>query len=229
MTTPSRLGLLTIGQSPRSDLSGAITQALPADVAVLHAGVLDEMSREDIAAEFPVSPATAPLITRLRDGSAVSLGAAAVESGLQRKVDSLEQQGADAIVVLCTGRFEALRARHAQLIEPDHVVTMTVASLIGHALLGIIVPLPDQVDQSREKWKRQLSRSPVFAAASPYDDDPGALIHAACLLKKQGARALVLDCMGYSALHKRALQSSGIDLPIFVSAVVTGAAVSLMF
>src|SRR6478609_3266670 len=103
--TSFQLALLTIGQSPRPDMTQAIRDALPAHVAVTEHGLLDGMERVDIEQGFAPPAGSAPLITRLRDGSTVSLGASAVEAALQSAIKRCEHEGADAVVVLCTGRF----------------------------------------------------------------------------------------------------------------------------
>ncbi len=223
-----RLGLLTIGQSPRPDLSSILLEALPADVEVVHAGVLDGLSRLEIAAAYPLQAGVVPLITRLTDGGVVSLGALAISAGLQRTVDLLEARSVDAIVVLCTGEFPALRTQQALLIESDHVVATVVSGIVRRSSLGVIVPLPDQVQTAKMKWGLHLSTAPVLACASPYEEEPRSLVLAARHLANCGAHALVLDCMGYSPEHKRALRSAGVHLPIFVSASVAAAAVASM-
>jgi len=225
--TSFHLALLTIGQSPRLDMTQAIRDALPAHVAVIERGLLDGLSRAEIEQRFTPPPGSAPLITRLRDGSTISLGADAVETALQSAIDHCESEGADAIVVLCTGRFPALRARRAWLVEPDRVVPAVVASLVGRKALGILAPLPEQIGMVMEKWAELPGRC-TADAASPYGPDQP-LVEAAIRLREQGARALVLDCMGYNAAHKATLERHGIGLPVFVSASVLASALAVPF
>ncbi|WP_218510191.1 AroM family protein [Variovorax sp. dw_308] len=222
-----RLALLTIGQSPRPDMTQAIRRALPAHVQVDERGVLDGLSRGEIEQRFASRPGSAPLITRLSDGNAITVDSAAVEAGLQDSIDHLEQDGADAIVVLCTGRFPALRADRAWLIEPDTLVPAVVASLVGRGRLGVIAPMPSQIGMVMEKWNA-LPGCHVAAAASPNASDD-ALVAAAQSLSEQGATALVLDCMGYTAAHKAALQRQVPGLPVFVSAGVLASSLAIAF
>lgn len=223
---PSKLAFLTIGQSPRHDISDAMQRGLPPHVAVVHAGVLDGLDAQEIERRFPVLPGSLPLITRLADGRVVSIGCAATGAGLQQSVTSLEARGIDAIVVLCTGSFPTLAAQRAWLIEPDAIVPGVVASLVRERRVGVLVPLPDQTAETPVKWA-MLANAPLCAAASPYGTGRE-LVAAAAQLKREGADALVLDCMGYNEAHK-AILSQALDLPVFVSGTVLAAALSTMF
>ena len=216
--TERRIALLTIGQSPRPDLCEAILRALPAAVRVWEVGVLDGMDAASIANDFSVLPNESPLISRMADGTTVSLGEAAVERGLQRAVDQLEVQGVDVVVVLCTGQFKHLHTRVAWLVEPDRVVVAAVASLMADRCLGLLAPLPAQVPMLLAKWGPHVATLQA-GAASPYGplqdlvDQVGELV-------AQGAEAVVLDCMGYTEAHRQALLAAGVAVPVFVSGAV---------
>lgn len=189
-----------------------------------HVGALDGLSRLEAERDYgPTSEGQAWLISRLRDGGTVTLDAGKLELRLQHCLDRLEHEGVEIVVLLCTGEFPSLRTSRAWLLEPDVVVCATIASLLGDATAGVIVPLPQQVEEARTKW-RHLPRSPFFGAASPYDDGAHNLVDAARTLQEHGAQALVLDCMGYTARHKQALLDAGCRLPILVSGSVLAGA-----
>ncbi len=221
-----RIALLTIGQLPRPDLCEAVLRALPSQRNVQEVGVLDGLDAGAIAATFTVAPGALPLITRLRDGSTVSLDAEAVGRGLQRRIDRLEEEGVDVIVVLCTGQFPHLRTRAAWLVEPDRVVTGAVAGLVGALCLGLLAPLPEQVEMLRAKWAPHVTALQA-AAASPYGPLQE-VVDAVRGLVAQGAQAVVLDCMGYTEAHRQAVQAAGVKVPVFVSGAVLGAVLSLL-
>ncbi|MDM0046183.1 AroM family protein [Variovorax dokdonensis] len=220
---PRQLAFLTIGQAPRHDLSDAIEQGLPAHIEVRHAGVLDGLDRIGVEANFAPTTGRAQLISRLADGSIVTLCADAIGRELQHCIDRLEDDGVDVVVLLCTGEFPGLRTRRAWLVEPDAVVCGTVASLLRDVQAGVIVPMPGQEHEARDKW-RILDKQPLFAAGSPYASTAQPLVDAAKTLQAQGAHALVLDCMGYSPQHKQALRDAGCNLPVLVSGSVLGGA-----
>jgi protein AroM len=221
------VGFLTIGQAPRPDLSGAIEAALPDGVGTLHAGVLDGLDRAEAERLYGAVPGRPTLISRLADGQSIALDADAVGAGLQEQLTSLEDAGSEIVVVLCTGEFPGLHARRARLIEPDALITTYVSTLLGGAQVGVIVPLPEQVAEARDKWGR-LAPAPVFGVASPYADDATGVVTAARDLVSAGAEAIVLDCMGYSDRHRDAARAGGITAPVLTSGAVTGAWTGLL-
>ncbi|MER5945790.1 AroM family protein [Streptomyces sp. NPDC001904] len=216
------VGFLTIGQAPRHDISEAIERALPESSAVRHAGALDGLGRTEIADRFAVASGRPTLITRLTSGDVVTLDEAAMQEALQESIDTLDSEGVDAIVLLCTGDFPSLRSQRALLIEPDVLVTSYVSAVLRGLPVGVIVPLPEQVPAARDKWQG-VSPPPEFATASPYADDDAELLTAAKKLVEHGARALVLDCMGYADRHRKALREGGVAVPVLTSSGITGA------
>lgn len=226
MHTPStvRLALLNIGQAPRHDLTEAIEQGLPAHVTARHVGALDGLTRAQVQAQLAPADGAPCLISRLADGDTVTLDAVLIGQHLQRTIDRLEDEGVDVVVLLCTGEFPKLRTRSAWLVEPDAVVCRTVAGLLGGgARPGVILPLAQQEEEARTKW-RMPGAQPLFAAASPYSPDAASLVEAARSLQARGADALVLDCMGYAPHHKKALRDAGVSLPVLVSGSVLAGA-----
>jgi protein AroM len=214
-TLARKLGTLTIGQAPRADITPILDAVIPADVPRLHAGVLDGLSKAEIARDFAPQPGGALLTTRLLDGSAIITDRTRTEAAAAGKLAMLEAEGCSTILMLCTGHFEALSCNRARLIEPDRTLPAAVSALIGEEQLGIIVPLAEQIDSEAVKW-RPLARSPIYASASPYVDAGERLVQAAAELAKRGATILLLDCMGFVERHRAvAMRDSG--LPVILS------------
>jgi len=220
-----KIALVTIGQSPRHDISAAIEGALPGKAEVIHAGLLDGLDGGEIEHRFKLKPGHSPLITRLLNGETCQLDPHAVETGLQEKIDQLEQEGAGIIVILCTGRFHTLRTRSALLVEPDAVLPAMLAALVHRKTLGIIVPLPNQIDECAVKWQSSGARM-LFETASPYADLEH-LLQAANRLCTQGVDIIVLDCMGYTQRHKQSVVDR-VDIPVVVSNQAVAAAVNIL-
>ncbi|MEN3262242.1 AroM family protein [Sodalis endosymbiont of Spalangia cameroni] len=197
----SKIGTLTIGQAPRPDIAPLLDAALPPQVACIHAGLLDGLDDEAIAARFAVQPGGAVLTSRLLDGRAVVMDKAAVGTAVQEKIHALDAQGCDIIALLCTGEFHGLTTQRAWLMEPDLILPATQTALVGQRRAGILVPLASQIDSEKEKW-RGLAVAPVFAVASPYTAPEEEVAAAARSLAQQGAEVILTDCMGYTAWHK---------------------------
>ncbi|MCB0157369.1 MAG: AroM family protein, partial [Caldilineaceae bacterium] len=100
-----RIGLLTIGQSPRPDL----VQTLPvlSPFAQVEAGALDGLA----AAAIPLAAGAFPLTTRLADGGTVVVDEAFLLPRMQAAVHRLEEAGVAAILLMCAGTFGPVTSR----------------------------------------------------------------------------------------------------------------------
>jgi len=223
--TVHKIALVTIGQSPRHDISAAIEDALSGKAALIHTGILDGFEQGDIERRFKVKPGHSPLITRLANGETCQLDPHAVEAGLQEKIDQLEQEGVGIIVILCTGRFHTLRARSAFLIEPDAVIPAMLTELVRGKALGVVVPLYNQIDECAAKWQPSGARL-LFDTASPYAE-PGHLVQAVKRLHEQRADIIILDCMGYTQQHKQMVADIA-AIPVVISNEAVAAAVNIL-
>jgi protein AroM len=209
------LGTITIGQAPRADITPILQAALPPSVPARHIGVLDGLSSHDIATHYAPRPGQPMLVTRLLDGNSVILDKAAVQTTLSAKVAELEAAGCTVILVLCTGEFHGLAARHAWLVEPDRIVPPAAAALAGDRQVGIIVPLAEQATTDAGKFS-MLSRTPLCEAASPYDQGLQAVENAARTLRDRSAEMILMDCMGFVEEHRTAVRHAS-NLPTVLS------------
>ena len=222
----AKLGTITIGQAPRPDVTPILDRHVAAGIPRVHVGVLDRMSRDEIAAGFaPRGRDAARMVTRLADGSSVEVDASAIEAGVQRRLSELEDGGCTVVVVLCTGVFRGLRSRKAWLIEPDRILPALVAGMVGARRVGMISPIAVAADAARRKWAA-LQIPPMQAVASPYVAGESGVEAAALELKRAGADLLLLDCIGFVDRHRAAARRAS-GLPVLQAsdlvARVTGA------
>lgn len=210
-----RLGTLTIGQAPRSDITPILLDALPDGVECMQIGVLDGLSRDDIAARYAPRVGEPVLITRLLDGSSVTLDKAAVRQALDGKLAELQASGCEVVLILCTGEFHGLDLDATWLVEPDRIVPPAAAAIAGPRQVGIVVPLPEQAASEAGKFAA-LARPPICEAASPYTDGLQALERAAATLRERGAEVLLMDCMGFTETHRQAASRAS-GLPVILS------------
>lgn len=217
--SPRRLlGTLTIGQAPRPDITPILESCLPPDTDCVHAGVLDGLDPRRIAQRFAVRDGQPVLVSRLLDGTHVTLDKATVRQAMQPRLDELDARGCDAVLVLCTGEFHDLKLSHAWLIEPDRLVPPAVAALAGSRQVGVIVPLAEQAVSEAGKFS-VLARPPLCEVALPYGGDTDAVARAALALRDRGAEILVLDCMGFVRAHQQAARQA-CGLPVLLSNAV---------
>ena len=162
-------------------------------IEFIEAGALDGFSFQQIEQLRPRVGEHA-LITRLRDGRAVKVAKERVIHLLQTCVDKLNRRGVDLLTILCTGEFPPFDASRL-IIYPSKLLHYAVECLSPLKKLGIIVPLPEQIEPIRERWISQ-EREVVLQSASPYGDE-AKLRQAAQNLSALGVELIVLDCLAF--------------------------------
>ena len=191
-----KIGAITVGQSPRTDITPEILEYM-GNVEVIEAGGLDGLTREDID-KFKPAQGDYVLISRLKDGSSVVFAEKHILPRLQQCICDLETKGVQLIVFYCTGEFPQFHS-NVPLLFPDVMLKGTVPSLAGGKPVIIVTPVPEQLEQSRVKWSCILNAKSI--AASPYGawED---LEKAAESLRGTDAGLIVMDCMGYTKKMK---------------------------
>jgi protein AroM len=196
--TVLKIGFLTIGQSPRTDIVPELTEELPANLEKVEAGALDGLSTTEIAALAP-RKGDYTLVTRMNDGSEVTVARQRIFPLVQKRLDQLSQDGVGAVVFLCTGEFALLKSK-IPLLEPDRLLDGVVLGILKKGLIGVMVPSPHQTIQVRRRWAKVGLRSHV-EPASPYRDLKE-IETAANRLAHVNTSLIVMDCMGYSRKMK---------------------------
>ncbi|AHG21380.1 hypothetical protein Z042_18545 [Chania multitudinisentens RB-25] len=214
---PASLATLTIGQAPRSDIMPLLNTYLPAE-KMMHVGLLDGLTAAQIVERYGPQNVQKVLVSRLQDGTQVSLAAEQVEQGLQQKINELEAAGCEVILLLCTGEFSQLHAERALLLEPNRIIPPLISAIVSDHRVGIVVPIEEQIAAQVSKWQL-LATPPCFAVASPYLADDATLMRAARVLQQQGAEVVVLDCIGYHQQHRDFLQAQ-LEIPVLLSNVL---------
>lgn len=201
-----KLGLITIGQSPRTDVTPDLEPIFGPEIQLLQAGALDGMTAQEIAA-FAPAEGDYVLISKLQDGTSAVFAERHVLPRLQQCIYDLEEQGAELIMFLCTGSFPAFQSR-VPLVFPCAVLNGTVPALAGRSRIAVITPKQEQEAQCMEKWKDYV-QSVQVTWGSPYGA-PEELDRAAREVAGMDVDLVVLDCMGYTAAMKeRVRQLSG--------------------
>ncbi|HEY0118284.1 MAG TPA: AroM family protein [Cellulomonas sp.] len=207
------LGLVTIGQAPRVDLTPDVTAVL-AGLAVVEHGALDDLAPEALGTVAP-DPGEAPLASRLRDGSGVVIGHRALAPLLAGAVARCAADGAAAVLVLCTGHLGAI-ASDIPVLYAEPLAQAGVRGIIGADRLSIVNPMADQVAEATGRWSSVLGRPVLGEHANPYTEPTEAVARAAAALAAQGAQWVFLDCVGYcEAMREAAAEASG--LPVLLA------------
>jgi protein AroM len=191
----TRIGLVTVGQAPRSDVVPDMAAILGADIDILEAGALDGLSRDEIATLAPQGDDEI-LVTRLADGSSVFVGKRHMIPLVEARIALLEAKDVALTALLCTGEFPRLAAKRL-LLEPQQLLLGLLRAMTFPGRLGVLTPSARHVPQTEERWRRS-GFDAVVAPLSPYEeDDAAAVTRAAETLRAGGAGLVVMDCIGF--------------------------------
>ena len=195
----ARITLLMVGQTPRPDsLVREFAGLLGAEHTVQETGVLDGLEPAEIAAMAPVGDEDR-IVTPLRDGRTVVLAKKALVPLIGEKAQRALAGGSDLVVLMCTGDFPGLAGQRG-LVRSSDVCHSVVAALTGDGLLGVLVPLPEQVVPAQAAFARRGVRA-IAMHASPYEAQDG-VEEAARRLAEAGCDLVFMNCFGYSSEMK---------------------------
>lgn len=220
-----KLGMITIGQAPRSDVAPILDKYLHERAELVQIGVLDGLTKEHIERHLFPEENDYVLTSLLTSGESVVMSRSKIQPILQQKIVQLEQSGIKQILLLCTGVFPGLQTTTSYLIEPDHIIPPAVKAMVGHRRFGVIVPLVEQKENLKPKYT-PFGLAPAFAVASPYRFDEDQFKKAAIELKDK-VDIILLDCMGYTE-EARLLVAEVSELPVILSNAIMAKIVSEM-
>jgi protein AroM len=193
MTT--KVGLITVGQSPRGDVVPDMAAILGGDVEIVEAGALDGLDRSRIAALAPEG-GDEILVTRLVDGSPVFVGKTKMIPLIEARMAALEDRGVVLNVLLCTGEFPKLAARRP-FLEPQQLLLGLLRAMTFPGRLGVLTPSERHVPQTLARW-RAAGFDAHAAPLSPYEEhNPAAVRSAAQALLAGNVGLVVMDCIGF--------------------------------
>jgi protein AroM len=220
------VGLVTIGQSPRTDVAPDIARALPPGTRVIERGALDRIGPAGLAGLAPASGEDL-LVTRLRDGTEVTLAEARLGPLLQDAVDDVTGQGAVIVAALCTGSLAGIRCPRPLLMPGPLVRNLVAAVAPGSRLarLGVVVPAPDQAGPASDDWSATAGEI-LTLAASPYGP-PAALAQAAATLAAWRPDLVVLDCLGFDGPMKQ-MVARAVGVPVVLPRTVLAGALAAL-
>ncbi len=159
-----KVGLLTIGQSPREDVVPEMNPFFLPQIQILEKGLLDDLSPEEIRRLKPKT-GEIPLVTRLRKGSSVQLSEKKIGSLLPKAINSMKTKMKVKVVgVLCTNDFQKTEFP-PWIIFPFNSLKFLITRIIDIKRLGVVVPLEGQIDAAKKKWKKDKI---IVEVKSPY-------------------------------------------------------------
>ena len=191
----TKIGMLTIGQSPREDILPPLKEILGPGHEILEAGALDGMTREEIK-NIEFRPDDYLLVSRLRDGTETMIHKRLILPLLQKRIHKLEEKGATITVIMCTGKFPHFESK-GLVVTPQEILKGVLGAALKKGKLAVVYPAKEQTHKA----------APEFGSAdvnvyadhlSPYegDDDVEKL---AQRLKGESPDLIFLNCFGFSS------------------------------
>ncbi|SFD88023.1 protein AroM [Lentibacillus persicus] len=195
-----QIGVITIGQAPRTDLIPEIETFFPPDVEFIQRGVLDNFDRNDLE---QIKPKTgqSTLVSRLKDGTSVTLAKEKTLPIIQQIIDDFNLKQVKLIILACTGEFKLFQS-HIPIIYPDYLLNHVTQGIFREkGQIGVIVPLAKQFEVIEKKWD-SAGFDAICVESSPYVFDELSFIKAAKELEEYNINTIILDCIGYTEKMK---------------------------
>jgi len=194
-----KIGIITIGQSPRDDIVPEIRAILGREHAIVEAGAIDGYTIKDVK-DQEVLPCDDILVSRMRDGTEVKVTKRFVVPLIQNRISEMEDEGIEVILVLCTGKFPEFRS-NTLIVTPSKFIRGVVEGSIRKGRLGVIYPAQEQTAKAQDEWGKENLN--VYAdVASPYGSDEE-IERLADRLSGEDLDLILLNCMGFSGRMKR--------------------------
>lgn len=194
-----KIGVITIGQSPREDVLAEMRPLLGENIEVLQAGALDGLTQEEVALFVPRENDIV-LVSKLRNGNSVKFGESYILPRLQQCIEKLEGEGAELIAFICTGKFPTEFSSDKIILYPQPLLHAVVPNLALRGKIGVINPDQDQIQQCLEIWEKSVPTVEAVVG-SPYGDIQHVMA-AAKELSNKDVDIIVMDCIGYTVQMK---------------------------
>lgn len=212
-----KLGVITIGQSPRLDVVPEMLPFLGEEVDVIEAGALDGLTYEEIL-KFQPEEDDYVLVSKLRDGRSVKFAEKFILPKLQECVTKLESEGADVILFICTGVFPDVFLSSKPIIYPQRILHGVTPQLVDKGRIAVITPDQEQILQSQNKWN-ETGASVTVVKGSPYGKEEEIDEAIQLLNKISNIDIIVMDCIGYNQEMKNKV-TEGTGKPVVLARTI---------
>ncbi len=217
-----KIGVITIGQSPRKDITVDILPIFGNKVEVLEIGALDGLTKKNIEKEKPMNGEKG-LISILNDGSSVFFSEKFIIPRLQNCIEELEKKGVELILFLCTGKFSYNFKSKLPLFFPYDILKNLISLFTRNSSIGVIIPKAEQIESTKNKWKPLINNVEIIPG-SPYGNIKEIEL-AASKLKNKNIDIIILDCMGYTLEIKKLVEKIS-EKPVILSRTLSARVVS---
>ena len=195
--------MLTIGQTPRTDILPAFKEIMGPGYDFKEAGALDGLTYKQIDA-LGFEAEDYILATRLNDGHEVKVTKRALLPHIQRKINELEDAGVRITVIMCTGKFPPFKSK-GLVVTPSEILRGTLEACLKKGKLGIVYPAKEQINYMEHEFGRTgIELYGDFY--SPYSKEGLDLL--CSRLVKEKLDLVFLNCFGYGRDLKTAVEKA---------------------
>ena len=194
-----KIGVVSIGQSPRNDIIPEMREVLGHEVEIVEKGALDGLSLKEVNVFCP-DPTDHILVTRMKDGTEVKIAKKHIINRMNNCISELEDNGVEISILLCTGEFTEIESKNV-LLQPDRILHKMVSSILEKGRLGVIVPSSDQIQAMEEKYE-STNFDVVSEAVSPYTGTEKEIIETANKIRDRKVDLIIMDCIGFNRRTK---------------------------
>ncbi len=225
----TKLGTITIGQSPRIDLvpelKKLIARSIDTRFEIMERGALDDLNLLEIKRLKP-SGGEEILVTRMSNGTEVTVGKKSIIPRMQDRISELNAENVDLVTLLCSGTFPEFESK-APLVNPGKLVSGMLSSISIQGKLGVFLPSEDQINQVTRELK-DLGFQTVCVGASPYSKNQGVIRKAAQIIKERSVDLVLMHCFGYSVEMKKVVEETT-EKPVILVRSLLAQALSELF
>lgn len=197
-----KIGMLTIGQSPREDIIPDFMEILGEGFEILEAGALDDLTLDDVK-RIEFRPDDHLLVSRMRDGTEVKITERFILPLMQKRIWELEEKGVRLALIMCTGKFPPFESK-GLVVTPHEILSGMLGGALKKGRLGVIYPAKEQALKAKSEHVRDGVE--IYADyKSPYEGESD-LTSLAERLAEQDLDLIFLNCFGFGREVKRVLK-----------------------
>jgi protein AroM len=207
-----RLGVVLIGQSPRSDIEAQLRGVLGNEVDIELRGALDGLSPAELDAAAPLDDADTLIafVPLERRGSTVDtagrrVSKRIVEDHANAVIQHYSDAGVKVSMLFCAGDFPHV-STEGVFVLPSNVMTHVVDAVFTVGRLGVFMPVPEQRDHFIARWTapgRDVVGLPLLPSATDSDIDA-----AGAEMATLRPDFVIMDCLSYSDATKARIESA---------------------
>jgi len=190
-----KIGMVTIGQAPRRDVTADIAPILGEGFQIIERGALDNLSLDYISKNLSPDSDDEVLVSRMKDGSQVRIGKSKILPLIQGKIHELDALGVDLILLLCNDPFPDFKHR-SLLIKPEEILHSVAAKLSRTKKIGVMMPDKSQLERIKILW-RKYGIEAVAVGVSPYEPVENLSMELE-KLKDEDIDLIFMECFGYT-------------------------------